>query len=82
MNLFKDISEVWRDPPEEVATTSQASIVKRETISNALTNIFFTEMQTTEMTNLGHILMGEFCFDFFASMMVLRNLRSLVLDSI
>ncbi|KAF7273352.1 hypothetical protein GWI33_013939 [Rhynchophorus ferrugineus] len=59
VNLFEDISEVWRDPPEEVVSSSQPSIIKRETVSNALTNIFCNEMQTTEMTNLGHILMGR-----------------------
>ncbi|XP_030749412.1 leucine-rich melanocyte differentiation-associated protein-like isoform X2 [Sitophilus oryzae] len=59
LGLFKDISEIWRDPPGEPQPDEDGDMVTRETLPNALSNIFYSEMQTPEMTNLGQILLAN-----------------------
>ncbi|XP_066252833.1 uncharacterized protein [Euwallacea similis] len=59
--FYTDVFELWRDPPPEedhVVVPGVAEIVTPRTLPNVLNNLFHSEMITSDMTNLGNILLG------------------------
>lgn len=60
-SFFPDILELWRNPPEEEDTViipGVAEFVTERTLPNILNDILYTEIRTSDMTNLGNILLG------------------------
>jgi len=58
---FTDIFELWRNPPEEEDTVIIPGVAERvteRTLPNVLNDLLYSEIRSSDMTNLGNMLLG------------------------
>lgn len=59
--MSNNIFELWRDPPPDedpVVVPGVAELVTQKTLPSLLNDLLYSEMRTSDMTNLGNILLG------------------------
>lgn len=60
--MSNNIFELWRDPPPDedpVVVPGVAELVTQKTLPSLLNDLLYSEMRTSDMTNLGNILLGQ-----------------------